>query len=86
MDHSEGPIYEHDCEHCRYIGTSAPTKKYPTRNAVDCYFHKTPSGGTVIQRGSSRPDDYLSWPYESQEGEPSLYTLMKSMPEFSLAH
>jgi len=86
-----GPVYEHDCQTCVYLGTTGPTKGYPQRNAVDHYFHKEGEDcGTVIQRGGSRGEDYRSWRVEWAKDnplwEPTMHFLVKEFPEFSLAH
>jgi len=60
--HKEGPVHDHDCTACEYLGTDIP--RHPNErqsNAVDMYVHKNPSGiWTVLRRYSSDGPQYSS--------------------------
>ena len=50
------PLFEHDCDECRFIGSMA---------GKDFYLHLMPSGisdplTTVVVRSSNEPSDYTS--------------------------
>jgi hypothetical protein len=57
----EGPIFDHDCNACRYLGTEAP-EAGEAANGIDLYVHVKPSGITLIRRYGSHPGDYGSVP------------------------
>lgn len=56
------PIHDHDCPHCKYLGTDTPAPGEPRCNVVDMYIctqgREDPEDFTLIRRYSSEPSDY----------------------------
>jgi hypothetical protein len=48
------PLHPHDCDRCRYIGT--------TTDRCDWYRCNRGPGDTIVMRNSGEPSDYSSWP------------------------
>lgn len=61
-----GPVFDHDCEACVYLGTEGPAshnERVMRCNAVDLYHcprDTMDSGGTYIRRYSSEGSQYSS--------------------------
>lgn len=83
-----GPIYEHDCDNCVYLGTEFPNKHDGTKsNAVDMYACASRIfGATVIRRFRSSPEGYSSMPLPYAKRFPKFnlnIELMKTHANFS---
>ena len=76
---NEIPVYEHDCDHCIYLGSDHPRGGERQVNAVDLYYHDTPSGPTLIRRYSSDGPDYSAVPHLCAE------TLLAQEPDHPFA-
>lgn len=60
------PLHIHDCEKCRYIGTSSEN--------IDYYRCNQGPGDTIVARKTSEGSDYSSWPLFMIEGDMFLET------------
>ena len=54
------PAYEHDCQHCIFLGQDSRVNGEPLCNIVDLYIHKGPQTISLLRRYSSEPSAYSS--------------------------
>jgi hypothetical protein len=53
------PRFQHDCNHCVFLGTVCINTRY-----ADIYFHKSKDKVTIIARESDEGSEYCSSPLE----------------------
>lgn len=60
--HEDGPLYDHDCRQCVYLGTEPPEPGDPRVNGVDLYVCVGPRTISLIRRWGSDRASYGSTP------------------------
>jgi hypothetical protein len=75
-DEEDGPVHEHDCSHCIFVGHDSPkgANEMMNANVIDMYVHEHPvkrSEHSLIRRFGDRPEQNSStkmkWAMEDRE-------------------